>query len=202
MNSWFKLSHKGLSCHRKGRVVTRVNVSQGSSCHIKGRIVTRVELSHRSSCHKAQVVTRVELSLGRVVTRLKLSRESSCLIGRVVTRLKLSRESSCLIGRVVTRLKLSQGSSCHKGRVVTRVELSLWPGWFYAKLSVWARLPNQLALSDRTLSTGQSAFPIGSWPKDLSSRQGVSQDLEIGWPNLMKISKQGVQIFHLKYFYM
>ena len=33
------------------------------------------------------------------------------------------------------------------------------------------------------------------------SGQGVSQDLEIGCPNLMEISKQGVQIVHLKYIY-
>ena len=32
--------------------------------------------------------------------------------------------------------------------------------------------------------------------------QVVSQDLEIGCPNLSEISKQGVQIFHLQYFYM
>ena len=32
--------------------------------------------------------------------------------------------------------------------------------------------------------------------------QGVGQHLEIGCPNLMKISKQGVQIVHLQYFYM
>ena len=32
--------------------------------------------------------------------------------------------------------------------------------------------------------------------------QGVSQDLEIGYPNLLEISKQGVQIVHLQYFYM
>ena len=32
--------------------------------------------------------------------------------------------------------------------------------------------------------------------------QGVSQDLEIGSPNLMEISKQGVQIVHLQYIYM
>ena len=32
--------------------------------------------------------------------------------------------------------------------------------------------------------------------------QGVSQDLEIACPNLMKISKQGVQIVHLQYIYM
>ena len=30
--------------------------------------------------------------------------------------------------------------------------------------------------------------------------QGVSQDLEIGCPNLLEISKQGVQIVHLQYF--
>ena len=33
-------------------------------------------------------------------------------------------------------------------------------------------------------------------------RQGVSQDLEIGCPNLIEISKQGVQIVHLHYIYM
>ena len=32
--------------------------------------------------------------------------------------------------------------------------------------------------------------------------QGVSQDLELGCPNLLEISKQGVQIVHLQYFYM
>ena len=32
--------------------------------------------------------------------------------------------------------------------------------------------------------------------------QGVSQDLEIGCPYLMEISKQGVQIIHFQYFYM
>ena len=33
-------------------------------------------------------------------------------------------------------------------------------------------------------------------------RQGVSQDLKIGCPNLLEISKQGVQIVHLQCFYM
>ena len=32
--------------------------------------------------------------------------------------------------------------------------------------------------------------------------QGVSQDLEIGCPNLMEISKQGVQFAHFQYFDM
>ena len=34
------------------------------------------------------------------------------------------------------------------------------------------------------------------------SMQGVSQDLKIWCPNLLEISKQGVQIVHLQYFYM
>ena len=33
-------------------------------------------------------------------------------------------------------------------------------------------------------------------------KQGVSQDLERECPNLLEISKQGVQIVHLQYFYM
>ena len=33
-------------------------------------------------------------------------------------------------------------------------------------------------------------------------KQGVSQDLEIGCPNLLEISKQGVQIVHLQYIYI
>ena len=32
--------------------------------------------------------------------------------------------------------------------------------------------------------------------------QGVSQDLEIGCPNLPELSKRGVQIVHLQYFYV
>ena len=32
--------------------------------------------------------------------------------------------------------------------------------------------------------------------------QGISHDLEIWCPNLLEISKQGVQIVHLQYLYM
>ena len=35
-----------------------------------------------------------------------------------------------------------------------------------------------------------------------TAKQGVSQDLEIGCPNLIEISKQGVQIVHLQYIYI
>ena len=77
-----------------------VELPQGSSCHIKGRVVTRVELSCGLSFFVGQVVMRVELSRG-----------SSCHEGRVVTRVELSRGSSCHKGRVVTRVELSV-SSC------------------------------------------------------------------------------------------
>ena len=33
-------------------------------------------------------------------------------------------------------------------------------------------------------------------------KQGFSQDLKPGGPNLLEILKQGVQIVHLQYFYM
>ena len=69
MINWVELSQRS-SCHKRsnclvgqvflGRVVTRVELSQGLNCH-KGRIVTRVELSQGSSCHKGRVVTRVEM---------------------------------------------------------------------------------------------------------------------------------------------
>ena len=38
--------------------------------------------------------------------------------------------------------------------------------------------------------------------KNITGGQGVSQDLERGCPNLLEISKQGVQIAHLQYFFM
>ena len=37
--------------------------------------------------------------------------------------------------------------------------------------------------------------------QNMREDQGVSQDLEIGCPNLLEISKQGVQIVHLQYIY-
>ena len=47
---------------------------------------------------------------------------------------------------------------------------------------------------------------VSNWSEknimSLPSKQSVSQDLEIGCPNLLEISKQGVQIVHLQYFYM
>ena len=36
----------------------------------------------------------------------------------------------------------------------------------------------------------------------IAAAKGVRQDLKIGCPNLLEISKRGVQIVHLQYFYM
>ena len=51
----------------------------------------------------------------------------------------------------------------------------------------------------QTINNLHDQLGLSYW--HICMNQGVSQDLEIGCPNLLEISKQGVQIVHLQYFY-